>query len=71
MDDVATMEIGDHQIATDEISSNLVYFGDRGSGAALQGDRWPSGTRGLKRDSSDKGSVGSRGPAGKRGAERT
>ena len=56
LDDVATMEIGDHKIAADEISSKLVYFvkgdsGSGGSGAALQGDRGPSGTRGLKGDS--------------------
>ena len=51
--DVATMEIGDRQIA---ISSKLVYFvkGCGGSGAALQGDRGPSGTRGLKGDSGGK-----------------
>ena len=71
MDDVATMEIGDRQIATDEISSKLIYVvkGDGGSGATLQGDRGPSGSRGLKGDSDDKGPVGSRSPAGKRGVE--
>ena len=71
LNDVATMEIGDRQIATDEISSKLRYFvkGDGGNGAALQGDRGPSGSRGLKGDSGDKGPVGSRGPAGKRGVE--
>ena len=61
LDDVATMEIGNRQIATDEIDSKLVYFvkGDGGSGVALQGDRGSSGTRGLKGDSGDKGPVGS------------
>ena len=39
LDDVATMEIGNRQIATDTISSKLVYFvnADQGSGVALQG----------------------------------
>ena len=39
------MEISNRQIATDEISSKLVYFveGDGGSGVALQGDRGPLG----------------------------
>ena len=58
LDDVATMEIGNRQIATDKISSKPVYFvkGNVGSGVALQGDRGPSGTRGLKGDSGE-GSV--------------
>ena len=36
--DVATMEIGNRQIAMDTISSKLIYFvkGDEGSGVALQ-----------------------------------
>ena len=38
LDDVATMEIGYRQIATDAISSSLIYF-RWGSGVALQGDR--------------------------------
>ena len=69
--DVATMEIGDRSISTDTIISKLMCFvkGDGGSGAALQGDIGPSGTRCLKGDSGDKGPVGSRGPAGKRGVE--
>ena len=59
------------RLETDTISSKLIYFvkGDGGSGVALQGDRGPSGARGLKGDSSDQGSVGSRGPAAKRGVE--
>ena len=36
---------------------------------ALQGDRGPSGSRGLKVDSVGKGPVGSRGPTGKLGVE--
>ena len=45
LDDVATMEIGDRQIATVEISSKLIYFvkDDGGSGVALQGDICPLG----------------------------
>ena len=64
LDDVATMKIGEWHIETDKISSKLVYFveGDDGSGVALQGDRGPSGDKGLKGDSGDQG------PAGKRGA---
>ena len=70
-DDVATMEIGGRQVEADTISSKLIYFvkGDGSSGVALQGDRGPSGTRGLKGYSGDQGSVGSRNPAGKRGVE--
>ena len=50
------MEIGNRQIATDTISSKLMYIVkcDGGSGDALQGDRGPSGERGLKGDSGDK-----------------
>ena len=52
MDTVATMEVSDRHLATDTISSKLVYFvkGDGGGGdiVALQGDRGPSGARGLK-----------------------
>ena len=71
LDDVATLEVSNRNIATDTISSKLVYVikSDGGSGVALQGDRGPSGTRGLKGDSGDKGHVGSRGPTGKRGVE--
>ena len=71
LDDVATMEVGDWHLETDTISSKVVYFveGDGGSGVAWQGDREPSGARGLKGDSGDKGPVGSRGPAGKRDVE--
>ena len=62
------MEVSNRQIATDTISSKLVYFvkGDGGSGVALQGDRGPSGTTGMKGDSGYKGPVGSQGPTGKR-----
>ena len=69
--DVATMEVGDRDLITDEIYSKLVYFAKGGgsSGVALQGDRGSSGARGLEGDSGDKGPVGSRGPTGKRGAE--
>ena len=54
LDDVATMEIGDRDLIADEINSELVYFakGDGSSGVSLQGDRGPSGARGLKGDSS-------------------
>ena len=50
LNNVATMEIGNRQIGTYEISSKLVYLakGDGGSVAALQGYRGPSGTRALK-----------------------
>ena len=60
LDDVATMEIGDWHLETDTLSSKLIYFvkGDGGRGVALQEDRGPSGTRGLKGDSGDKGPVG-------------
>ena len=65
------MEVGDRDFTTDKINSKLVYFvkGDGSSGVALQGDRGPSGARGLKGNSGDKGPVGSRGPTGKRGVE--
>ena len=71
MDDVATMEIGDRDLATDGINSKLIYFvrEDGCSDVALQGDRGPSGARGLKRDCGDKGPVGSRSSTGKRGVE--
>ena len=71
LDDVATMEVGDLSLITDTISSKLIYCvkGDWGSTVALQGDRGPLGTRGLKGDSGDRGPVGSRGPAGKHSVE--
>ena len=74
MDDVTTMEVTNQQIATDTISSKLIYFvkaDDDGGGdnVALQGDRGPPGARGLKGYSGDRGPAGSRGPTGKRGAE--
>ena len=55
--DVATMEVSEWHLETDTISSKLIYFvkGDGNSGAVLQGDRGPSGTRGLKGGSDDKG----------------
>ena len=57
MDDVATMEVCDRHLATDTISSKLVYFvkddGSSGDIVALQGDRGPSGAMGLKGDSGD------------------
>ena len=71
LNDVATMEVSEWYLETDMISSKLIYFvkDNGGSGVALQGDRGPSGTRGLKGDSDDQGSVGSRGQPGKRGVE--
>ena len=63
MDDVATMEIGNRQIATDTISSRLIYFAKGDGGVALQGDRGPSGSRGWKGDSGDKDPL-ERGPEG-------
>ena len=72
LDDVATMEVRDRHLATDAISSKLVYFvkGDGGGDiVALQGDRGPSEAMGLKGDSGDRGPAGSRGPTGKRGVE--
>ena len=61
LDDVATMDAGNRDLITDEVNSKLVYFakGDVSSGVALQGDRGPSGARGLKGDTGDKGPVGS------------
>ena len=71
-DDETTMEVNNRQIATDKISSKLIYFakGDDngGTGFALHGVRGPSGAKGLKRDSGNRGVAGSRGPTGKRGA---
>ena len=72
LDDIATMMVANWYIATDTISSKLIYFvkgGDGGGGdiVALHGDRGPSGEKGLKGDSGDRGSAGSRGTAGKRG----
>ena len=48
LDDVATMDVTGRHIAGDK--SKLVYFveADDGSSVALQGDRGPSGVRGLK-----------------------
>ena len=48
---IHVVEIGNREIATAD-SSKLVYFVkcDGGSGAALQGDRGPSGSRGLQGD---------------------
>ena len=70
LDDETTMQVTNRKIATDKISSKLIYFveADDGSGVALQGDRGPSGVRGLKGDSGDQGPSGRQGPAGKRGA---
>ena len=69
LDDV-TMKVTTRQIATDTISSKLIYFvkgdDDGGMGFALHGDRGPSGAEGLKGDSGDRGPTGSRGPTGKR-----
>ena len=53
LDDVATMEVGDRDLITDEINRNWYTKGDGISGLALQGDRGPSGARGLNRDSGD------------------
>ena len=65
LDEVATMEVTNQKIATDD-NSKLKYF--VGAGVALQGDRGPSGVRGLKGDSGGQGPSGRQGPAGKRGA---
>ena len=74
LEDVATMEVGDRRLARDTVNSELVYFvkddGSSGDIVALQGDRGPSGARGLKKDSDDRGSAVSRGPTGKRGVSR-
>ena len=71
LDDETTMQVTTRQIATDNISSKLIYFvkGDDGGdvGFALYGDRGPSGANGLKGDSGDRGVAGSRGSTGKRG----
>ena len=68
-DDETAMQVTNRKIATDKISSKLIYFveADDGSGVALLGDRGPSGVRGLKGDSGDQGPNGRQGPAGKRG----
>ena len=66
------MEVSNRHIATDTISSKVIYFvkGDGGGDiVALQGDKGPAGARGLKGDSGDRGPTGSRVPIGKRGAE--
>ena len=69
------MEVGDRNLTTDIINSKLVYFvkGDGSSDGivTLQGDRAPSGARGLKIIFGDKGSAGSSGLTGKRGGEGT
>ena len=59
MDDVATMEVGDRRLATDTVSSKLVYFDGNSGGdtVALEGDRGPSGATGLKGDSGGRGPV--------------
>ena len=71
--DVTRMKVTTRQIATDNISSKLIYFvkgdDDGGVGFASHGDRGPSGAKGLKGDSGDRGVAGSRGPTGKRGDE--
>ena len=53
LDDVATMDVTGRHIVVDK--SILIYFveADDGSGVAQQGDRGPSGVRGLKGDSGD------------------
>ena len=55
LDDVAKMDVTGRHIASDKLGSKLVYFveADDGSGVTLQGDRGPSGVRGLKGDSGD------------------
>ena len=70
LDDVTKMKVTTREIATDNISSKLIYFADAddGSDIALQGDRGPSRFRGLKGDSGDQGPSGRQGPVGKRGA---
>ena len=69
LDEVATMEVTNRKSATDD-NNMLIYFVecDDGSGVALQGDRGPSGIRGLKGDSGGQGPSGRQGPIGKRGA---
>ena len=72
LDDDTTMDDTTRHIATDRMSSKLLYFvkgdDDGGEGFALHGDRGPSGAKGLKGDSGDRDVAGSRGPTGKRGA---
>ena len=70
MDDETTMQVTNRKIATDKISSILIYFveADDGSGVAPQEDREPTGVRGLKGDSGGQGPSGRQGPAGQRGA---
>ena len=55
LDDVTTMDVTVRRIVGD--NSKLVYFvdGDDDSVVALQGDRGPSGVRGLKGDSAGQG----------------
>ena len=55
------MQVTNRKIATDTISSKMIYFVevDDGSGVALQGDRGPSRVRGLK------GDCGGQGPSGR------
>ena len=66
------MKVTTRQIATDKISSILIYFlkvdDDGGVGFALHDDRGPSVVKGLKGDSSNHGVAGSQVPTGKRGA---
>ena len=52
LDNVATMDVtGQHIVGN---KSKLIYFVEPdGSGIALQGDKGPSGVRGLKGDSGD------------------
>ena len=70
--DETTMKVNARHIATNKLSSNLIYFvkgdDDGGMGFTLHGDRRPSGAKGLEGDSGDRGVAGSRGPTGKRGA---
>ena len=72
LDDVSTMKVTTRQIATDTISSKLIYFvkGDDGGGMcfAWHGESGPVGAKGLKGDSGDRGPTGSRGPTGMPGA---
>ena len=71
LDDVVTMKVGNRSHTEDTKSSKLIYFvkGDWGIDIALQGDRGPSGARGLKGDFGYKGPVGNRGSTGKCGVE--
>ena len=54
LDDVATMKVGDRHLATDGILIYFVKCGGGGDIVAMQGDRGPSGARGLKGDSGDR-----------------